>query len=104
MQLPDFDELLELAENEPEALEALRQQHIQALLDESCPRIRRRLQGLQFQIDGVRRSQRHPLGACIKISSLMNQSMQSLISQLNDATAEYPERKNAVVLPFRPRP
>ncbi|UTA46320.1 DUF3135 domain-containing protein [Simiduia sp. 21SJ11W-1] len=102
MQLPDFDELLKLAESQPEALEALRQQHIQALLDESSPKLRRRLQGLQFQIDGLRRSQQHPLGACIKISNLMNESVHSLLLQINDLADDAP-RLNAVVLPFKPR-
>lgn len=71
----DFDEWKSLASNDPEAFEQRRQAVIDDFL-KSVPESRqRRMRGLQFRIDMERRRARTPLGACIKISSMMWDSL-----------------------------
>ena len=107
--LPDFDQLRLLAEQDPAKLEQLRQAHIEAILNRASPETRRRLQGLQFQIDGLRQTQKHPLGACIKISCLMNDTLRKLLAQFGDdagntpvLTAEIKRTQNNLIA-FSPR-
>ncbi|MBB3168231.1 DUF3135 domain-containing protein [Simiduia aestuariiviva] len=103
MQLPNFDTLRDLAEQQPEELEALRQRHIAALITRSNPASQRRLKGLQFQIDGLRQRHRHPLAACIKISSLMKQSARDLLAELHASSAPHRASKSAAIVPFNTR-
>ncbi|MET0050653.1 MAG: DUF3135 domain-containing protein [Candidatus Thiodiazotropha sp.] len=67
---PDFDDLLRLAQDDPERFEAVRQKtiatYIETLPDDRQDLMRR----LQWRIDQERRN-RTPLSACIRISSLM---------------------------------
>lgn len=78
-RLPAFEVLLDLARNDPEGLEALRQS-LTASVIEAAPTEanRRRLRGLQFQVDMERERARTPLAATIRISELMCQSLAEL--------------------------
>ena len=96
--LPSFDELLTLAKNNPEALEALRQQHINMIIDNADPKHQARLRGLQFQIDAQRGIHADsPMGSCMKISKMMQESFADLrgwlnqVSGLNDPLREVAE-------------
>ena len=78
MQLPDFDTLKHLAADNPDAFEALRQQHIDALIASAPATMQQRLRGLQFQIDAQRRLAKNPMGSCIRISRMMHDSFARL--------------------------
>ncbi len=104
-----FDELLELAQSDPEALERYRQQQIEETLSEAPEYIRARLQGLQFQIDAQRRLHHNPMGSCIKLSQMMQESFQQLQEMLdrltdshvlNNLEATEQPQKSAKILPF----
>jgi len=69
-----FDELLAMAQ-EPERLEAYRQKEVRCIIEQAPDEIRRRLQGLQFQIDAHRSLHNdNPIGACVQLSKMMHES------------------------------
>jgi len=83
-QLPSFDDLMKMAQDNPEQLEELRQQLCDQVIA-SAPEVhRRRLRGLQFQIDMQRRRAKNPMAACMKISGMMHESFGELRDALND--------------------
>jgi hypothetical protein len=78
-RLPAFDVLLDLARNDPEGLEELRQSLTTSIIDAASNEAnRRRLRGLQFRVDMERERAKTPLAATIRISELMCQSMAEL--------------------------
>jgi hypothetical protein len=82
--LPKFDELIKLAQHHPEALEKLREKHIEKLIDGAEVNYQPRLRGLQFQIDAHRSIHANsPLGSCMKISQMMHESFAELRGWLN---------------------
>lgn len=86
--LPKFDELMKLAQEQPEQLEALRQEHIDQLINNADERHQQRLRGLQFQIDSQRKIHNSsPMGACMKIGKMMHESFAELRAYLNEATS-----------------
>lgn len=87
-QLPDFDTLMQMAKDDPEALEQLRQDSINELLDNAPTKMRHRLEGLQFQIDAKRKLAKTPMQACITISRMMHESFEELRLTLNSAFDE----------------
>lgn len=90
-ELPDFDTLKKMAEQNPNALEELRQQFVNDLIDNAPPDLQRRLRGLQFQIDAQRRIHKTPMAACIKLSQMMYDSFSELRYLLNDVTGQGPQ-------------
>lgn len=109
MVLPDFDTLKNLAAADPQAFEALRLQHIEALITSAPESMQQRLRGLQFQIDGQRRLSSNPMGACVRISRMMHDSFGRLREALNEAAGgeaglpDFSVPEAATVLPFRAR-
>jgi len=96
--LPNFDELVKLAQEDPEALEALRQEHINKIIDNATPSYQNRLRGLQFQIDANRKIHSDsPMGSCMKISQMMHESFADMrgwlihLSGLNDPLRDFAE-------------
>lgn len=87
-KFPDSDTLLELAKNDPEGLERIRQEACEDLISEAPRRLQRRLRGLQFQIDMERRRSKTPLDACIRISEMMHDSVWSLRTALNNSSVQ----------------
>lgn len=85
-ELPDFDTLKDLAEKDPDALESLRQVHVNNLIDNAPARHQQRLKGLQFQIDAQRKIHHNPLSACIKISEMMHESFNEMRYLLNSVS------------------
>ncbi len=94
LELPDFDTLKELADKDPEALEALRQKHINSLIENAPQQHQQRLKGLQFQIDAQRKIHNTPLGACIKISQMMHESFHEMRALLNGIADNSTSRKS----------
>ncbi|MFL0809703.1 MAG: DUF3135 domain-containing protein [Agarilytica sp.] len=80
---PSFEELRRMAEQCPEKLEAFRNRQVEALIAAEPIELRRRLRGLQFQINCQRELHESPMASCIAISNMMHQSLQHLQQTLN---------------------
>lgn len=106
---PDFDALMSLAMNDPEAFEAERRKYIESFLDSVPEDKRPRLQGLQWKVDQVRKLAKTPMASCIAISNMMKESLSKLrfqqirlLAVSRDPQADYfePEPAKATILPF----
>ncbi|GAB2196021.1 DUF3135 domain-containing protein [Sessilibacter sp. MAH4] len=95
--LPDFDTLMELAKNDPTAFEALREQYINAVIENSPVNMQRRLRGLQFQIDAKRKTSSTPMKACITLSAMMHDSFDRLRRVLNEGLDDLPVETNPTI-------
>jgi hypothetical protein len=87
-EMPNFDTLLHLAQHDPQQLEDLRDQLARKTINSAPEPLRKRLRGLQFQIDAKRRLAKTPLSACIHISNMMHQSLEELSEVLNRPSAK----------------
>lgn len=97
MSLPEFEELVKLAKNNPEELERLRQKACDELIEQAPVEYQRKLRGLQFKIDMERRRARTPMAACLKISEMMHDSFGRLRKALNDVQGvKAPTLKNVM--------
>jgi len=67
----NFDEWAKMAKEDPEAFEDIRKQMIQNVIDSTSPEIKKRMQGLQWQIDNIRSASSNPMESCLKISQMM---------------------------------
>lgn len=84
---PDFDRLVKLAKEDPEALERFRLEQVENLIEQAPEAYQPRLRGLQFQIDAQRRIHKDsPMGSCMKISQMMHESFAELRTWLNAIT------------------
>lgn len=80
---PSFDELIQIARDNPEQLEILRQRKVNEIIDAAPESLKPRLRGLQFQVDCHRRIHKNPLASCISISKMMRDSLLELNDALN---------------------
>jgi hypothetical protein len=105
VQLPCFDKLLELAREKPSELEVIRQKLCNQLIESAPEHMRDRLNGLQFQIDMERQLANNPVSSCLKISALMNDSLQELKELLGNPEEYLRNRtqKTAEILQFQLR-
>ena len=104
-----LETLEQLAKKDGAAFETERQELINAFF-ETVPKDRlRRLQGLQFQIDMERRRAKTPLAACVRISTMMWESLGRLQTSLCDLKhgerphsllAERAKKRSADVIDF----
>lgn len=79
MALPEFDVLLDMARNNPTALETLRDELTKDVLDRARDdEQRKRLEGLVFKVDMERRRSSSPMGATIRLSEMMCKSLADL--------------------------
>jgi len=82
----DFDYLSKLYQTDPEKFEEFRKQEIDKIIESAPDKSKKRLQGLQFQIDAKREIHKNSsLGACIAISKMMHESFENLRYHLNQA-------------------
>lgn len=88
--LPDFDTLVHLAKTNPDELEQLRIRLCNDLIERAPEASRRRLRGIQFQIDMERRKADNPMAACIRISQMMHDSFERMRLTLNEAVGNAP--------------
>lgn len=101
---PDHESLAKLARDDPDAYEALRSQLVNDLIDGAPEQMQRRLRGLQFRIDQVRRLAHTPLGATVKIYTLMWGSFLTLNRELSGIHSAPPlAEQSARIIAFRPR-
>lgn len=98
--LPEFDQLVELARRDPRRLEALRYDQVRKLIAAAPARQRARLEGLQFRIDAERRRADSPQRACERLSQMMLASFETLRQALN---GELPQPgRQAEIVRLRP--
>ena len=86
--LPDFETLKEIAKDSPEKIEQILRDNVNALVENSSEQQKRRLMGLQFQIDAQRRLAKNPVDACVRISHMMHDSFLELNAALQALTAK----------------
>ena len=105
-----FDQWSQLAATDPAAFEAARERVLRSLIESAPATSRRRLEGLQWQIDRTRERADNPLSACIKISSLMWDKVlgeHGLVDSIEQLAGAKPVRERtqlpATVLPFQRR-
>ncbi len=101
--LPSFDELMKLAQQDPEQLENLRQSCVDDIIDSAPDHFQRRLRGLQFQIDMEREKASNPVSSCIRISQMMHEGLANLhevIMQKPLADESAPATEAADIIPF----
>jgi hypothetical protein len=106
-RLPAFDELVDMARNDPQGLETLRRSLTDAVITAaSSEATRRKLQGLQFLVDMERRRASTPLAATIRISEMMCRSLaelrRSMVETLDPLPAEQPADEPAPVIQLFP--
>lgn len=78
-KLPAFDVLVDMARNDPDRLEKLRQRLTRHVIEGAqTDDKKRRLEGLQFRVDMERRKAGSPLAATIRISEMMCHSLADL--------------------------
>ncbi len=82
--IPSFEELVILAKEDPKEFEALRAHLCDQILSQAPEHIARRLQGLQFKIDMERRRSKTAMASCLKLSSMMNDSLIELKEVLSN--------------------
>ena len=104
-KLPAFDVLVDMARNDPDRLEVLRQQLTAQVIEKaSSGHQRKRLEGLQFRIDLERERARSPLAATIKLSEMMCHSLaelhRSMVTPLSEEDESSKTSETAKVLVF----
>jgi len=94
---PEFDELSKLAKENPEALEKLRKDLVEQLIQSAPEQYQNRLKGLQVKIDMERRRAKTPIASCIRISQMMQESFTKLRDALNQMqNAQAPEKSTGL--------
>lgn len=101
--LPPFEELKAMAAERPEELEDLRIRMTEEILRNAPEDRQRRLKGLVFNIDMVRRRAKNPMQACIKLSQMMMDSTLELREALcmSSPPPAPVQIQNAEVVPLR---
>ncbi len=109
--VPDFDQLVALAQDDPESFETVRRQCIESFIQSTSEKKRQRLTGLQWQIDQHRQLASNPMASCIAISNMMWDSLHDLNSHQHELLApsvdgnphseQNPTAGASTVVPFR---
>lgn len=97
----EFQQWVEMAENDPELFERLRQDAINEVIENAPTAHRQRLRCLQWRIDQERRQSKSALGACVRISRMMWESVAGrggLLDNLNQIK-ESPFSRGASLAP-----
>ncbi len=104
--LPSFNELVQLAQQDPQALESLRLHACEQLIQAATPEEQRKLRGLQFKIDMERQRSKSTTSICIRLSEKMHTAFTQLKSVLSQAQTMRPvdplveKNISANILPF----
>ncbi len=97
-ELPDFDTLVAMHKEDPQALDKVRADLTGELINNASDDVRRRLEGLQFRINMELRRARTPEARCIKMSSMMHESFAELNHRLHHPYSPPPPRESARIL------
>ncbi len=113
LQAVDFEQWLKIAQQDADTFESMRLAAIEEIIESAPEKNRERLRCLQWRIDQERRLSKSPMGACIRISHMMWETLvgeESLTSHLHslaescepgEHTAK-PHPHQAQVIPLRP--
>jgi hypothetical protein len=102
----DLAEWQRLAQEDPQEFERRREAAIRAVIEQAPPEHQARLLRLQFRIDLERRRAKTPLGATVRLQSMMWERFAALRTALLNLSGEQPpaaeddKRRTAKVLPF----
>lgn len=106
LELPTFEALSQLAQDDPNAYETMRRELIEDFIDGAPDTMKQRLKGLQFRIDCERRLSRSALGATVRIYELMwknylslNHEWQSLVQMGTSTDSLHGATQRPVRLP-----
>jgi hypothetical protein len=107
----DFGCWMRLARSDPQAFERRRREVLEAVIRQAAPARRHRLEGLQCRIDLERRRARTPMAACLRLSSMMWESvndelapaLRRLVSGDGPTSGPGPGHRSATVIPFARR-
>lgn len=106
MELPTFDELRDLAQQDPKRFERLRANLIEEFISQSPNHLRDQLRGQQFVIDSRRQIAASPMKALLDIQKMMKDSavdlQQSWLSGHHGHAQSFPS--GARILPFERPP
>ena len=104
-----FEHWSALATSDPQAFETARRELIESVILSAPANLQPRLRGLQWQLDRLRELH-HPLGACVKISSLMwhqvlgENGLLANVQRLGTRSMNQPvQPRPATILPFARR-
>lgn len=108
----NFDEWARLAQEDPARFERQRRELLDVVIAAAPAEHHQRLKGLQFRLDLERQRAKTPMGAVVRMNSLMWDSFLELrgaLQRLADPTgpqavAATAPRPPARILAFRPRP
>ncbi|TXI18962.1 MAG: DUF3135 domain-containing protein [Nitrosomonas sp.] len=67
----DFDLWMQMAKQDPHRFEFMRQQMINDLIAQAPLHLKMRMEGLQWQVDQIRKQADNPMMACLQISQKM---------------------------------
>jgi hypothetical protein len=100
----NLEEWQQLARDDPAEFERRRQAAIEAVIAQAPPELQARLRGLQFRIDLERERAKTPLGATVRLQSMMWERFAELreaLQALADGTAlPAAPAESARILPF----
>lgn len=82
MDMPTFDELMNLGQRDPDGFEVLRAELVEECIRSGTSRNQRRLRGFQFKIDAKRQMAASPMKALLDIQGMMYDSLLSLQQSL----------------------
>ncbi len=105
-ELPDYERLRALAEQDPQAFEQKRREIIDSALEQVPEHRRRRMRCLQWRIDQERHRCKTPLAACISLSRMMWDSVtgnHGLLDVLQNGNRARRTAQRAAVLPMHRR-
>lgn len=102
IELPDFDHLVTLANEDPDAFEALREKLCGQVIERAPERSKKRLEGIQFTVDMERQRCRTNVQACLRISEMMQTALVELNKTLNKAydTPQQTDESTADIIPL----
>lgn len=104
--LPDFDTLLAMYQQDPESLEKLRSKLTRKLLNSAPDSTRQRLEGLQFRINMELKRAGNPTARCLRLSGMMHESFAELNHCLHhpfDVVSARQQQPKADILPLTRR-
>lgn len=105
---PDVDTLMDIARRDPNALDQIKQDAVEALINSAEPTSQQRLRGLQWQVDMELKKSKSPMEGCVKVSEMMHEKLWELKAALRDEEQDDLEAfydneldQTAEILPFR---
>jgi hypothetical protein len=103
MDMPSFDELMDLARNDPDGFELLRAELIDDFIGCRSEGVQSRLRGRQFVIDARRQVAGSPMKALLDIQGMMHDSVLGLreVLLVKPDTSDTPVPTSPQILPFR---